>query len=43
MDLLDRSKCLEKVYSARNNDELTEDYDQKNMKAYLKQKINRDF
>jgi len=27
MDLLDRSKCLEKVYSARNNDELTEGYD----------------
>ncbi len=26
-----------------HNEKLTEDYDQKNMKAYLKQKINRDF
>ncbi len=41
MDLSDRSKSLEKVYSARNNEELAEDYDQKNMKAYLRQKINR--
>ncbi len=43
MDLSDRSKSLEKVYSAPNNEELTEDYDQKNMKAYLRQKINRVF
>jgi len=41
VDLSDRSKSLEKVYSARNNDELTEGYDQKNMRAYLRQKINR--
>lgn len=27
MDLSDRSKCLEKVYSARNNEELEEGYD----------------